>query len=232
MSAIGQSLHSALGKDVGAGEEIYGPPEPRVLPRVMRAVRGELGQFLTEPRQAFMQLAAAPLPQHCFNRTRTLLLRAGGMKIGKGSQVLGPLVVTGPGRWRELFEIGDFSFITGPLRVDLAERIRIGHHVNIGHAVTLLTMDHEVGDHRQRCGPTEIGPIEIQNGVWIGANATVLPGVVVGESSVVAAGALVTRDVPPNTVVGGVPARVIRELPLEPPVDSRRRRTNRYETVR
>jgi maltose O-acetyltransferase len=229
VSALGDlnDQNPRLEFDAASGE-IYGPPEPRVIPRVVRAVRGELGQFLTAPRQVFARLAAGSLPHQTFNRTRTALLRAGGMRIGKGSQVMGPIFVTGPGRWRELFEIGDFSFVTGPLRVDLAAKISVGHHVNIGHAVTLLTIDHELGAQNQRCGQSQIGPIVIGRGVWIGANATLLPGVTVGEGAVVAAGAVVSRDVPPNTLVGGVPARVLRELPLEAPPDSRRRRTSPY----
>jgi len=195
--------------------EVYGEPTPWLIPRWIRAVRGEVGFLVAEPLQALTQILAAPLPQHSFNRTRTALLRSGGMRIGKGSMIMGSVVVSGPGRWRELLEIGDYSFITGPLRIDLAERLTIGDRVNIGHAVTLLTMDHEVGPRVQRCGPRLKGPVVIERGVWLGSNVTVLPGVTVGEASVVAAGAVVTRNVPPSTLVGGVPARVIRELPPE-----------------
>ena len=198
------------------------------LDRVLRAAQSEVGQLAAAPLQALMQLAAAPLPQLSFNRTRTALLRAGGLKIGKGSQIMGPVVITGGGRWQELFEIGEQTFVTGPLRVDLAECVTIGDNVNIGHSVTLLTVDHEIGSSERRCGFRESGPIVIRNGVWIAANATVLPGVTVGESSVVAAGALVTRDVAPNTLVAGIPARVIRHLPPEGLAGGRQRRTERY----
>lgn len=58
-------------------------------------------------------------------------------------------------------------------------------------------------------------PIVIGDKVWIGANATVLPGVTIGKGAIVAAGAVVHRDVPPFTVVGGVPARILRELSQE-----------------
>ena len=58
-------------------------------------------------------------------------------------------------------------------------------------------------------------PIHIGRHVWIGANATVLPGVTIGEGAIVAAGAVVTKDVPKNTMVGGVPARVIRTIDEE-----------------
>jgi len=58
-------------------------------------------------------------------------------------------------------------------------------------------------------------PVTIGNDVWIGGNVTFLPGVTIGDKAVIAAGAVVTKDVPSNTVAGGVPARVIKELPEE-----------------
>jgi maltose O-acetyltransferase len=179
-----------------------------------------------------MQLVAAPLPQLSFNRTRTALLRAGGMKIGKGSQIMGPVVITGPGRWRELFAIGEQTFVTGPLRVDLADKVTIGDLVNLGHSVTLLTIDHEIGNAYKRCGLSHTGPIVIGNGVWIASNAIVLPGLTIGNGAVVGAGAVVTKDVPPNTLVAGVPARAIRELPEEASVRAGYRHTTRSPAAR
>jgi maltose O-acetyltransferase len=175
-----------------------------------------------------MQIAATPLPQLSFNRMRTALLRAGGMRIGRGSQIMGPVIITGPGRWSDLLEIGDHTFITGPLRIDLAAPVRIGSRVNLGHSVTLLTMDHEIGPSEKRCGYRKTGPIVIEDAVWIATNATILPGVTVGEASVVAAGAVVTRDVAPNTLVAGVPARVVRELPDEASSGARSSRMPHY----
>ena len=66
-------------------------------------------------------------------------------------------------------------------------------------------------------GETIPAPIVIGENVWIGANATVTPGVTIGDSAVVAAGAIVTKDVPPNVIVGGVPAKIIREIKMEEP---------------
>ncbi len=202
--------------------------ESKLFPRLLRAARSEVGFLVAEPRQVLMQMAAGPLPQLSFNRTRTALLRAGGMKIGRGSQIMGPVVITGPGLWRELFEIGEHTFVTGPLRVDLAAQVKIGNRVNLGHAVTLLTMEHEIGPQQKRCGLRKTGPIVIEDAVWIASNATILPGVTVGAASVVAAGAVVTRDVAPNTLVAGVPARVVRELPDEASAGPRSSRMPHY----
>lgn len=88
--------------------------------------------------------------------------------------------------------------------------IYLGDHVLIGHSVTLATINH-VQDPEKR-GDTICKPIRIGNNVWIGANVTVVGGVTIGEGAIVAAGAVVTKDVPPRTVVAGVPAKVIKEI--------------------
>ena len=79
--------------------------------------------------------------------------------------------------------------------------------------VIIITDDHEIGPPWHRCGDRVARPVVIEDGVWIGARVTLLPGVTIGRGSVVAAGAVVNKDVPPNTLVGGVPARILRTLP-------------------
>lgn len=80
----------------------------------------------------------------------------------------------------------------------------------IGHGVVLATLNHDLApEKRQQLHPA---PIVIGHGVWIGANATICPGVTIGDNSVVAAGAVVTRNVPPDVIVGGVPAKLIKRL--------------------
>ena len=83
----------------------------------------------------------------------------------------------------------------------------------IGHNVVLATLNHAM-DPADRATMIP-APIHIGKRVWIGANATVLPGVTIGDGAIVAAGAVVTKDVPENTVVGGVPARVMRKIGKE-----------------
>jgi acetyltransferase-like isoleucine patch superfamily enzyme len=87
----------------------------------------------------------------------------------------------------------------------------IGDDVMIGPNVSLITSGHPIEPSQRRAGVTA-RPIVIGRNVWIAAGATVIGGVTVGENSVVAAGSVVTRDVPPNTLVGGNPARVIRSI--------------------
>ena len=88
--------------------------------------------------------------------------------------------------------------------------IFIGDGALIGHNVVLATLNHARPPmDRSSMIPA---PIHIGKHVWIGANATVLPGVTIGDGAIVAAGAVVAKDVPENTIVGGVPAKIIRHL--------------------
>lgn len=91
--------------------------------------------------------------------------------------------------------------------------IFIGDGALIGHNVVLATLNHAMSPHDR--GTMIPAPIHIGKNVWIGSNATILPGVTIGDGAIVAAGAVVTRDVPENTIVGGVPARIMRHLSKE-----------------
>lgn len=109
--------------------------------------------------------------------------------------------------------LGRDVFINAGCKFQDQGGIYLGDRVLVGQNVVLATLNH--GMEPSRRGDLHPAPIRIGNGVWIGANATVLPGVTIGDGAVVAAGAVVTRDVPPLTVVGGVPARVIKKIEPE-----------------
>jgi maltose O-acetyltransferase len=152
------------------------------------------------------------LPSSAFARTRTAMLRAAGVKIGDRSLIQGKLRLTGHGNPCELLSIGDFTLVTGGLHVDLGAPVRIGNMVRIGHDVSLLTINHEVGPRYLRAGTSLFAEIVIEDGCWLASRCTVLPGVTIGAGAIVAAGSVVTRAVPAHTLVAGVPARIIRHL--------------------
>ncbi len=106
--------------------------------------------------------------------------------------------------------IGREVFINSGCHFQDQGGITIGDCSLIGHNVVLATINHDLDPKNNR--QNHYSPIVIGRHVWIGSNATVLPGVTIGDWAVVAAGAVVTKDVPPYTVVGGVPAKVLKTI--------------------
>lgn len=106
--------------------------------------------------------------------------------------------------------IGKNVFINSGCHFQDQGGIVIGDNTLIGHNVVLATINHDLNPLNNR--KNHYAPINIASNVWIGSNATVLSGVTIGEWAVIAAGAVVTKDVPPYTVVGGVPAKVIKTV--------------------
>jgi maltose O-acetyltransferase len=178
--------------------------------RLLRAASDEVALF--DARAVLAETVSRVLPEQSFVRTRTAVLRAAGFRIGARSRIMGVVRLTGRNRQIELLSIGSDCIIAGSLHVDLGAAVRIGDRVNIGHHVVLLTVSHEIGPADERCGGHRCLPISIGDGAWIGSRVTILPGVTVGAGAVVSAGAVVTRDVMPNVLVGGVPAKVLEDF--------------------
>jgi acetyltransferase-like isoleucine patch superfamily enzyme len=106
--------------------------------------------------------------------------------------------------------IGKNVFINSGCRFQDQGGIIIGNGTLIGHNVVLATLNHGLmPEHRNTTYPA---PIVIGKKVWISANVTVVPGVTIGDNAIIAAGAVVTKNVPADTVVGGVPARIIKTI--------------------
>lgn len=139
------------------------------------------------------------------NRVRDLLGEIIGQKVDETTTLFVPFH-TNFGRF---ITIGRNVFINhGCSFLDLGG-INIEDDVLIGPNVQLITENHPIKPSERKA--LDLKSILIKKNVWIGAGAIVLPGVTVGENSVVAAGAVVTKDVPANTVVGGVPVRVLKD---------------------
>lgn len=107
--------------------------------------------------------------------------------------------------------IGKHVFINSGCHFQDQGGIYIGDHVLIGHNVVLATINHDLNPFDRH---SIYKPIHIGNRVWIGSNVVITQGVTIGDGAVIAAGAVVTRDVQPNTVAGGVPARTIKTIEL------------------
>jgi acetyltransferase-like isoleucine patch superfamily enzyme len=126
--------------------------------------------------------------------------------------------------------IDESTTIFAPFHTNLGRFIKLGKHVFINHACSFLDMGGITLEDHVLLGPrvnlvTENHPLDpairrgmlckpiiIKRNAWIGAGATILPGVTIGENAVVAAGAVVSKDVPDNTVVGGIPAKLIKNI--------------------
>ena len=102
--------------------------------------------------------------------------------------------------------IGLHNTIIGP--------VTIGHHVNLAQGITVTALNHKFENPDIRIDEQGVStkPVFIGNDIWVGANAVILPGITIGDHSVIAAGAIVTKDVPPHSLVAGVPAKVIKQI--------------------
>ena len=102
--------------------------------------------------------------------------------------------------------VGIHNTIIGP--------VTIGSHVNLAQGITVTALNHNFDDSDKRIDEQGVSTSQVVIGddVWIGANAVVLPGVTIGTHSIVAAGAVVTKDVPPHSLVAGIPAKLIKQI--------------------
>jgi maltose O-acetyltransferase len=178
--------------------------------RAVEVLQHQLGGVRV--RHVLARLLVLPLPILAGSRVRAFALRLAGFRVGRGVVLADMPRIFGEGRIETRLTIGDHCFLNVGTTIELGDRISIGRWVTFGPEVMLLTTTHEIGGPDHRCSTPIVSPIEICDGAWIGARATVLPGVTVGSGAVVGAGSLVLDDVEPNTVVAGSPARLIRRL--------------------
>lgn len=110
-------------------------------------------------------------------------------------------------------KIGKHVFINSGVKIQDQGGVTLDDGALIGHNVVIATLNH-LQDPARR-GGMYARPVHIGKHVWIGANATILPGVTIGDGAIVAAGAVVNKDVAPNTIVGGIPAKYIKDVDVE-----------------
>lgn len=170
--------------------------------------------MLTALRKGGLLVLARLTPAtRCF-RLRAWLFRRAGYSVHSSARICSSVRFLGTFQLRigERTFVGHESMITGG---DC--QITIGRDCDISTRVLFISGTHELTPFDQKvAGPGHSEDISIGDGCWIGAQATILGGVTIGERSMVAAGATVTRSVPPGTMVGGVPAKVIRDFKSDP----------------
>lgn len=145
-------------------------------------------------------------------KLRLSLYRAAGMIIGSNTRITQGFYVDRP----EGVEIGNHCFLNHFCHMhngaDDETRIILGNDVFIGPEVNFICASHDIGSEEMRAGKDTYGSIIVENGVWIGADVTILPGVRIARGGVIGAGAVVTKSTEPNGLYLGVPAKRIRDL--------------------
>jgi maltose O-acetyltransferase len=146
------------------------------------------------------------------DRRRYLFYRWSGIKIKGKCSIFGPLAIRPIGKASNI-EIGKGTFLNSEIRFGCPrDKVIIGDNCHIAARVCFETVSHGLKYDSVKGRGAHSKPIVIKDRVWIGCGAIILQGVTIGEDSVVAAGAVVTKDVPPKTIYGGVPAKFIKEI--------------------
>jgi len=164
------------------------------------------------PRLIALNFLTGLLPRHRAGYSRAKLFSLAGFRIGEGTRIAETPKINGDEDLYDNLVVGKDCEVGPACIFDLAEKITIGDRVTIGPGVMLLTSTHELDIREHRAGHSQLIPVTIGDGAWIGPRAVILPGVNIGAGAVVDAGAVVNKDVPPNTRVGGMPATAIAEL--------------------
>lgn len=162
-----------------------------------------MDQMSEEARKVTFELNSA---YHTQEEINALLCRLTGRKVPVSAKVFPPLYSD----FGKNIEIGRGVFINACCHFQDHGGIVIGDCSQIGHNVVFATLNHFLEPEKRRY--THAAPIVLGRGIWIGSNVTILQGVTIGDNAVVAAGAVVTKDVPANTIVAGVPARPVKTI--------------------
>ena len=132
-----------------------------------------------------------------------MALRAAGIRIGAETHFFGYPIFVGSGPIEQRLVVGHFCGFNKGVFFDLSANVDIGHYVAVGHDVMFLTSTYERGESSRRAGARRCAPIVVHDGAWLGARATILPGVTIGAGSVISAGIAVSEDVPENMLITG-----------------------------
>ena len=162
-----------------------------------------MNEMSDEARRITFQLNTA---YHTPEEVRRLLSELFGYTVPASLRVFPPFYTD----FGKNITVGENVFINACCHFQDHGGVTLGDGCQIGHNVVFATLNHGLSPEERPI--TYPAPIVLERNVWVGSNATILQGVAIGENAVVAAGAVVTRDVPANTIVGGVPAKFIRKI--------------------
>jgi maltose O-acetyltransferase len=177
-----------------------------------------LGQWRASShgRYSAVNMALRVTPPFVSGYIRGRLYRWAGMDLHSGAFVMGNIeLIAGQRGHVKQVTMGDGVVVSTNVTMNPDAPITIGDRVTIGPYVKLYTSGHELGPGSKRCQADVVAhPIVIEPGCWLAVGVTVLPGVTIGHGSVIAAGTVVEKSVPPDSYVQGVPGTVTRKLPL------------------
>lgn len=166
-------------------------------------ILGFMDEMSDEARRVTFRLNTA---YHTPGEVRDLLSELFGYRVPRSLRVFPPLYAD----FGKNITVGENVFINACCHFQDHGGVTIGDGCQIGHNVVFATLNHGLAPEKRRY--TYPAPILLGKNVWVGSNATILQGVTIGDNAVIAAGAVVTRDVAANTVVGGVPAKFIKNI--------------------
>jgi acetyltransferase-like isoleucine patch superfamily enzyme len=195
-----------------AGERPTAGDDPRSSTAIRKILKvlcnPQLAVALLNAQLRIRAKARLPLSVRLYGR---IYFRAGGdVEFGDGVSLVGTLVpieiVSHEGSH---ISIGEHTFINYGASITAYREVRIGRHCLLGHHLRIIDRN-EYGIEQREIAPPA-APVLIDDHVWIGAHVIILPGVRIGRNSAIGAGSVVTKDVPPNCLVVGNPARVLRQ---------------------
>ncbi|KGQ70663.1 hypothetical protein OA57_04655 [Chelonobacter oris] len=164
---------------------------------------GKIARLITEAQQTIAEMNTG---YHDPAQVRLLFSRLTGAVVDESFWLMPPFYTD----FGKNIRVGKNVFINHACEFMDRGGITLGDNVLIGPKVNLVTINHPIDPLTRRA--TYCAPIVLENNVWLGAAVSVMPGVTIGENSIVAANAVVTKDVAPNSIVGGIPAKLIKMI--------------------
>jgi maltose O-acetyltransferase len=167
-----------------------------------------------EMRSGIANLLGGFLPTFTSGAVRSRIYRFLGFDVHPGAFIEAPIkIISGQRHSKDRLHIGPRTRFGVGVILNVDDHITIKEGATIGPFCLLYTTSHNIGPSSFRCGEElTTAPIVIEEGAWVALKCTILPGVTIGRGAVVATGSVVTSDVAPNTLVGGVPAKFIKNL--------------------